>query len=78
MLRHFILAFVALIVPAAFVLALLMAPASPAAPLELPGCERNTANANANIVALQARVKASATCAVLKSATSPGCIFLKW
>ena len=60
MLRRFILAFLAfvgLIVPIALVLALLMAPASPAAPVELPGCERNVANANANIVALQARVK---------------------
>jgi hypothetical protein len=41
--RRFILAFIAfiaLIVPAAFVLALLAAPAKPAA-LQPPGCERN-------------------------------------
>ncbi len=60
MLKRFILAFLAfigLIVPAAFLLALLMAPASPAAPAEQTGCERNVANANANVAALQARVK---------------------
>lgn len=60
MLRRFILAFLAfigLIIPAAFVLAPLMAPATPAAPLEQPGCERNVADANASVAALQARVK---------------------
>jgi hypothetical protein len=50
-------AFVALILPAAFVLALLMSPAIPAAPLEQPGCERTIANANSSVAALQARVK---------------------
>jgi hypothetical protein len=42
MLKRFVLAFVyfvALIVPAAFALALLAAPASPAAPIEQPGCD---------------------------------------
>ena len=61
MLKRFILAFLAfvvLIVPAAFVLALMMAPASPAAPQpEPPGCDRNVADANASVAALQARVK---------------------
>jgi len=62
MLKRFILAFLAfvgLIVPAAFLLALLMAPASPAAPAEQPGCERTVANANASVAALQARVKSA-------------------
>src|SRR5471032_3365895 len=61
MLKRFVFAFlcfIGLIVPAAFVLALLMAPASPAAPPpEPPGCERNVADANASIAALQARMK---------------------
>ena len=62
MLKRFILAFLAfvgLIVPAAFVLALLMAPARPATLLqaEPPGCDRNVADANASVAALQARVK---------------------
>jgi hypothetical protein len=60
MLKRFILAFLAfigLIVPAAFLLALQMAPATPAAPLEQTGCERTLANANANVAAIQARVK---------------------
>jgi hypothetical protein len=60
MLKRFVfafLAFVGLIVPAAFILALLIAPAIPAAPLEQPGCELNIANANSSVAALQARVK---------------------
>ncbi len=60
MLKRFIfafLAFIGLIVPAAFVLALLMAPPTPAAPLEQPGCGRNLADANAGVTTLQARVK---------------------
>ena len=60
MLKRFIyafLAFIGLIVPATFALALLMAPATPAAPLEQPGCDRNLADASASIAALQARVK---------------------
>src|SRR5450631_1405330 len=60
MLKRFVfafLAFVGLIVPAALILALLMAPAIPAAPVEQPGCERNIANANSSVAALHARVK---------------------
>jgi hypothetical protein len=63
MLKRFIfafLAFIGLIVPGAFLLALLVAPASPAAPVEQPGCERNVADANASVAALQARVKSAA------------------
>jgi len=57
--KRFIVAFVAfigLIFPAAFALALLAAPAYPA-PLERPGCERNMADAVANVSAMEARVK---------------------
>ena len=60
MLKRFVLAFiyfVALIVPAAFALALLAAPASPAAPIEPPGCDRNLAAVSAGVATLQARVK---------------------
>ena len=60
MLKRFILAFLAfigLIVPGAFALALLMAPPVPAAPLERPGCDRNLADASAGVAALQARIK---------------------
>ena len=59
MAKRFIVAFVifiGLIIP--FALALLAAPARPA-PLERPGCERNLADAIANVTALQARAKAT-------------------
>jgi hypothetical protein len=60
MLKRFVfafLAFIGLIVPGAFLVALLLAQATPAAPAEQPGCGRNLANANASVAALQARVK---------------------
>jgi hypothetical protein len=50
------LAFIGLIVPAALLLAMLAAPASPA-PLERPGCEQTLADTNASVAAMQARVK---------------------
>jgi len=59
--KRFILraiAFCALIFPAAFAVALLSAPAHPA-PLEPPGCDRNLADAFANVTTLQARMKAA-------------------
>lgn len=61
MAKRFILraiAFCALIFPAAFAVALLSAPAHPA-PLEPPGCDRNLADAFANVTTLQARMKAA-------------------
>jgi hypothetical protein len=57
--KRFIVAFVTfigLIIPAAFALSLLAAPARPA-PLEQPGCERTLADALANVTSLQARAK---------------------
>jgi len=57
--KRFIVAFftfIGLIIPAAFVLALLAAPARPAS-LERPGCDRNLADANASVTALETRVK---------------------
>lgn len=58
MLKRFVLtflAFIALIVPAALLMAMLVAPASPA-PLERPGCDNTLANALAGVAAMQARV----------------------
>ncbi len=60
MLKRFVFAFIAfigLIVPASFALALLAAPATPAAPVELPGCERHLAGASAGGTTMQSRVK---------------------
>lgn len=50
------IAFIGLIFPAAFVLALLVAPAQPA-PLEQSGCDHTLADAYANVTVLQARAK---------------------
>jgi hypothetical protein len=64
MLKRFVFAFIAfigLIVPASFALALLAAPATPAAPVEPPGCERHLADASAGVTAMQSRVKHSAS-----------------
>jgi hypothetical protein len=60
MLKRFLFAFFAfigLIVPAAFALALLAAPPASPAPLHLPGCDRNLADAGTNVAAMQARLK---------------------
>src|SRR5262245_16151807 len=60
MLKRFLLAFLAfigLIVPTAFALALLAAPPANPAPLQLPGCDRNLAEASTNVTAMQARLK---------------------
>ncbi|HZL41216.1 MAG TPA: hypothetical protein VFC45_13175 [Pseudolabrys sp.] len=59
MVKRFIVAFftfIGLIIPAAFALAFMAAPARPQ-PLERPGCERNLADAIANVAAQQTRVK---------------------
>ena len=59
MIKRFVVAFftfIGLIIPAAFVLAFMAAPAHPQ-PLERPGCERNLADATANVAVWQERVK---------------------
>ena len=59
MLKRFLLTFlgfIGLIVPAAFALALLVAPARPE-PLQPAGCDRNLAGASASVAAMQARIK---------------------
>src|SRR5262245_58616669 len=60
MLKRFSFAFLAcigLIVPTAFALALLAAPPASPAPLQLPGCDRNLADASTNVATMQARLK---------------------
>lgn len=59
MAKRFIVAFftfIGLVIPAAFMMALLVAPARPQ-PLQQPGCEHNLADAAAGVAAQQARVK---------------------
>jgi len=60
MLKRFLLAFFAfigLIVPGAFALALLAAPPASPAPLQPPGCDRNLAVAGTNVATMQTRLK---------------------
>jgi len=60
MLKRFLfafLAFIGLIVPTAFALALLAAPPANPAPVQLPGCDRNLADASTNVVAMQTHLK---------------------
>ncbi len=60
MLKRFLFAFFAfigLIVPAAFALAVVAAPSARPAPIQPPGCDRSLAEATSNIAATQARVK---------------------
>ncbi len=62
MVKRFIVAFftfIGLIIPAAFALAFMAAPARPQ-PLERPGCERNLADATANVAIWQERAKRAA------------------
>jgi hypothetical protein len=59
LLKRFVLAFVTfvgLIIPGAFALALLAAPAARPEPIQ-PGCDRNLANATAGLASLQTRIK---------------------
>jgi len=58
--RRFAIAFatfVGLVIPGAFALALITAPPARPQPLQLPGCDRNLANASANVATMQARLK---------------------
>ena len=60
MLKRFLFAFIAfigLVVPTAFALALLAAPPASPAPLRLPGCYRNLADASTNVAAMHTRLK---------------------
>ena len=64
MLKRFLFAFfafVGLVIPAAFAFAVLAAPPANPAPIQLPGCDRNLAQATSSVAAMQARVKGTAT-----------------
>ena len=50
-------AFVGLIVPATFTMAVLAAPPAPVEAPHFPGCDRNIADASASVAAMQARIK---------------------
>jgi len=52
-----LLTFVGIILPGTFALALLLAPPARPEPLQPPRCDRNLADATANVAAIQARVK---------------------
>ena len=59
-LKRFVVAFVAfvgLIVPATFTMAVLAAPPARQDAPHLPGCDRNLADASAGVAAMQARIK---------------------
>ena len=80
MLKRFIyafLAFIGLILPATFAMALLMAPPAPAAQAEQPGCERNLADVNASVSALQARVKSMGAAKGAESCSATRLYFLE-
>lgn len=83
MLKRFVrafLAFVGLIVPASFalaLLALLAAPAAPAAPVQLPGCDRNLADATASVASMQARIKNLGGVAGAENCTATRLYFLE-
>ena len=60
LLKRFMFAFVAfvgLIVPATFTMAVLAAPPAPLEAPYLPGCDRNLADASAGVATMQARIK---------------------
>src|SRR5262245_37661058 len=54
---HAFFAFIGLVVPTTFALALLAAPAARPEPSQPPGCDRNLASATAGVAAMQARMK---------------------
>jgi hypothetical protein len=79
MARRFIIAFVAfvaLIFPSAFTLALLAAPAKPA-PIERPGCDRNLATTMAEVAVLQQRMKHIDTANSTEACTATRLYFLE-
>jgi hypothetical protein len=79
-LKRFILAFVAfvgLIVPATFALALLAAPPAHPEPVQPPGCDRTLADATAGIAAMQARIKSLSASAGSEICTATRLYFLE-
>ena len=80
MLKRFILAsvaFVGLIVPATFALALLAAPPVRPEPVQPPGCDRTLADATAGVATTQARIKSLGPSAGPKICTATRLYFLE-
>jgi hypothetical protein len=80
-LKRFVLAFVAfvgLIVPATFTMAVLAAPPARPETKLLPGCDRNLAEASASVAAMEARLKPQLAWTDQKYAPRRGSIFSKW
>lgn len=80
MLKRFLLAllaFVGLIIPVTFVLALLAAPPARPEPVQPPGCDRNLANATASVAAMQARIKNLSTTGGAEICTATRLYFLE-
>jgi hypothetical protein len=79
-LRRFVLAFfafVGLIVPATFGLAVLAAPPARPEPVQLPGCDRNLAAASAGVAAMQARIKSLGSATGRETCTATRLYFLE-
>ena len=80
LLKRFVIAFVAfvgLLVPATFTMAVLAAsPARPEAP-HLPGCDRNLADASASVAAMYARIKSLSGVDKLEMCTATRFYFLE-
>lgn len=80
MLKRFMfasLAFIGLIVPGAFALALLAAPAARPEPLQQAGCDRSLVDAAAGIAAMQTRVKGLAAASVPEICNATRLYFLE-
>ena len=70
-------AFIGLIIPAAFGFAVLAAPPANPAPIRLPGCERNLAQAATGVAAMQGKFKDAAIKANPESCTATRLYFLE-
>lgn len=80
MLKRFVLAFVAfvgLIVPDTFALALLAAPPARQDPVQPPGCDRTLTDASAGVAAMQARIKSLGASAGPEICTATRLYFLE-
>lgn len=80
MAKRFLMAFVAfifLVVPTSFGLALLAAPAKPAPVEPRPGCDQTLAGAMADIAAVQARMKNLSTASSAEACTATRLYFLE-
>lgn len=80
MLKRFVrafLAFVGIIVPGTFALALLIAPPAHPEPVQPSGCERGLADVNANVAAMQARIKKLGMVAGPETCTAAQLYFLE-